>query len=44
MQGLLSGAEFDHQGIEPAQARALSLRGEQLLQRALSTEEWCTAS
>jgi hypothetical protein len=43
MQALLNGAEFDHQNIDLNQAQALTRAGEQLLQQALSTAEFCTA-
>lgn len=42
MQALLNSAEFDHGGIDPDQARALTRAGEEVLNRALSTEESCT--
>ena len=43
MQALLNGAEFDHEGIDRDQAQALTRAGEEVLNRALSTEEFCTS-
>jgi hypothetical protein len=43
MLALLNGAEFHHAAIDPAQARSLTATGEEILKRALSTEELCTA-
>jgi len=42
MSRLFEGAEFNHQGIDRFQARSLALKGEQILNQALTTKEWCT--
>ncbi|MBV9466849.1 MAG: hypothetical protein JO169_12145 [Solirubrobacterales bacterium] len=42
MQALLNGAEFGHTGIDPSQASSLTGAGEQVLKRAIATEEFCT--
>lgn len=42
MQSLLSGAEFDHQKIDPSQARMLTAQGNEILKRALAVKEFCT--
>ncbi len=42
MQSLLTGAEFDHQQIDPFTARALTSQGEEILKRALATKEFCS--
>lgn len=39
---LLSGAEFQHQAIDPGRARSLIAVGEEVLKQAVSTQEFCT--
>jgi hypothetical protein len=41
MQNVLSGADFGHQAIDPAEARSLTSAGEEILKRALATKELC---